>query len=178
MKSVIFTEIVLNLFFAALLTTIGVTVGLYPAIKGHFQPVWHFIGANPWVVPLTGFMLAICGVALFRTVYSHLQKCHFEMVTGKIKTWVDENTLEKILQEFWKEKFADDELTCYAHIHKNKLHIAAELPENQSSEAQLSELRTDLSDRLHKSLGYIDEFSLALIEKDALKKSEDSEEEI
>jgi hypothetical protein len=177
MKSVIFSEILLNLFFASLLTLVGLGFGLYPIMKGHYQPLFHLLSEKPWIVPASGLCLGASGVMLFRKVYSHLVTCHFETVAGKIKTWVDENALEKILQEFWKEKFSDSDLTCYPHIYDNKLHIAAELPPEQSSDEMLKALRSDLSERLHDSVGYTDEFSLALVEKDAFKPQDEDEQD-
>lgn len=167
MKPILFFQLLLNMLFAILLLVTGLALSCYPTTKEHYEPLWRFTEEHFWVIPLAGGILALFGLAIFLRICSHFKKCHFKIASSQMKVWVDSGILEKIVQEFWKENFPEETLSCQAYIHKNQIQITAEIGSHFNDDAFIEELIDQMRSRLHKYLGYLGNITLSFIKKEA-----------
>lgn len=154
MKTTFFFQLLMNLFFAIILLFIGGCLALYPLTKSYYEPLFELINASPWLLPLIGISLIFIAYSIASWTAPLLRKGHFEMIEGKAKIWVEEGAIQKIIQEFLRNKFPKDTLSCKVSFAKNKLHILSELPKDISPK----ELEDELRNTLQQQLGYVGNF--------------------
>ncbi len=166
MKTALFFQLLLNLFFALLLLCFGIFFLLFLPFKHEFEPaliqVIAFVGMHAWIIPVAGCAFCLFGLSLFSWTSSLLKKGHFETVSGSMKLWVEEGVFDMELKHYWDTKFLDPSLSCRAFIRKNKLHIVATMPQQENGPELLAELRNEIRQMLQKNIGYIGDFTFSL----------------
>ena len=169
MKTALFFQLLLNLFFALILLCLGLFLLLLTPFKVQLEPVLTLLVAypsqHPWAIPFIAIAFCLFGLSLFSWTSSLLKKGHYETVTGSMKLWVEEGVFDKELRSYWEAKFLDPALSCRAFIRKNKLHIVAELPlqeDNKAKEKLLEKLREEIRSQLQKNIGYFGDFTFSL----------------
>lgn len=157
MKTTFFFQLLINLFFAIIFLFIGGCLALYPLTKSYYEPLFELITATPWLLPLVGISLIFIAYSIASWTTPLLRKGHFEMIEGKAKIWVEEGVIQKIIQEFLRNKFPKETLSCKVSFAKNRLHILTELPNGVSPK----ELENELRDALQGQLGYVGNISFS-----------------
>jgi len=166
MKSTLFFQLFFNIFLAICGIALGISVALYPIASSHYEPFFVLIDTYPWILPLVGALFALVCFGILFWSFPLFAKGRFEAVSGKMKLWMHEGLIKKELETFWNKKFASSQLSCTAYLHKNKLHIVAELPQTLSSrekEILLKDLKIELQNHLKQIFGYFNDFSLSCV---------------
>lgn len=150
---------IIALFFIML----GVIASLIPWFPAMRTDLIQFLLENSIAIFLFGMAFLVIGVVMVVNIILSTKRHYYEFTVGNNTVKVDEDLIQKYLQNYFQDQFPTQEVPCRLTIKQNRLHITADLPYVPSTKRNLlvEKIQQDLKDLLSEHLGYNDDYYLS-----------------
>ena len=124
----------------------------------------EFILENSIALSLFGFGFLVIGLGFLISLYLSSKRQYYYLKTDDDSVLVDEAVIQQYLDSYWKQLFPEQTVYSRISIKKNKIKIAAELPNVSEEERKtlLERIQADIKEILKSVLGYNKECLISL----------------
>lgn len=150
---------IIALFFIML----GVIACLLPWFPAMRSDLIQFFLENSVAIFLFGMSFLTIGVVMVVNIILSTKRHYYEFKVGHNPVRIDEDLIQKYLQNYFYEIFPTQEVACRLTIKQNRLHIDADFPYVPVTQRSvlLEKIQDDLRELFSKQFGYSNDYYLA-----------------
>ena len=153
-------SLMVALFFIVL-GVVGVLLPWSPLVRADLI---QFILEDSLAIFLFGFVFIVVGLAIVIYIVLGTRRTYYRLKGGAQSVHIDEKVVQDYLDTYWKELFPLQQIPHRLQIHKNKIHLTADLPfiPYDEQKAVSDRIKQDLNEIFSSFLGYREPFYLTL----------------
>lgn len=127
MKNNLYFHLVISILLSVAIALLGATLAIAQLFIGIQPFMEQFLYPYSNLVPYAGICLLLIGISTIIWTLPWFQKGHYESVKGILKLSIEEDIIEKSIQNLLMQTNKEYQSQCKATFLKNKLHILLRL---------------------------------------------------
>lgn len=122
----------------------------------------QFILEDSLAISLFGLGLITVGIGIAINIIMGARRKYYHLRSGSRSILIDETLIQDYINAYWKQIFPKNHVSNRLTLHKNKIHLVADLPYIPIGEQKqlLERIKNDLAEHFSNFLGYRQSFYL------------------